>query len=121
VDQLYCVSIPLAQQGHQVTGLDLAEGMLDEARRKSTQVGCSGEVGDRGCPRFCVGRALQVDLLASQFHLPFVDARLDLEACLACVKRHLRPQGRFAVTVFVPNLALLLKTPEEVGIILGLL
>ena len=31
------LSIPLAQEGHQVTGLDLSEAMLDEARRKSAQ------------------------------------------------------------------------------------
>ena len=34
------VSIPLAQAGHQVTGIDMAEDMLAEAERKAAQVGC---------------------------------------------------------------------------------
>jgi hypothetical protein len=41
--------------------------------------------------------------------------RADLEACLACVARHLDTHGRFVVTVFVPNLKMLMMTPEEEG------
>jgi hypothetical protein len=39
--------------------------------------------------------------------------RNDLEACLAAVARHLLPEGRFAVSIFVPSLPLLMKTLEE--------
>src|SRR5262249_27718354 len=37
----------------------------------------------------------------------------DFEASMACVRRHLRPQGRFVVEVFVPDLRMLLQPPGE--------
>jgi 2-polyprenyl-3-methyl-5-hydroxy-6-metoxy-1,4-benzoquinol methylase len=106
------LSIPLAQQGYQVTGLDLAEGMLDEARRKSTQAGVAVKWVTGDCRDFALGERYKLIFLPSN-SICHLLTRVDLEACLACVKRHLHPQGRFAVTVFVPNLELLRQTPEE--------
>lgn len=35
-------------------------------------------------------------------------------SCLTCVKRHLRPDGRFIIAVFVPNLDILRHDPLEI-------
>ena len=106
------ISIPLAQRGHQVTGLDLSEPMLAEARRKSAAAGVDvtwvqGDVRD-----FDLGRQFKLIFLPSN-SICHLLTREDLEACLAGVMRHLHPEGRFAVSVFVPSLSLLLKTVEE--------
>ena len=37
----------------------------------------------------------------------------DFEACLANVKKHLAPNGRFAIDVFVPKMELLINKPGE--------
>ncbi len=106
------ISIPLAQQGYRVTGLDLAEPMLAEARRKAVAAGVAVEwvVGD--VRNFDLGERYNLIFLPSN-SICHLLTRQDLDACLASVARHLRPQGRFAVGVFVPSLPLLLKTPEE--------
>lgn len=105
-------SIPLAQQGYQVTGLDLAEPMLAEARRKSAQAGVEvewvlGDVRD-----FDLGKRFKFIFLPSN-SICHLLTRADLEACLACVDRHLDAGGRLVVMVFVPNLKMLMMTLEE--------
>jgi hypothetical protein len=37
----------------------------------------------------------------------------DIEACLANVMKHLAPNGRFIIDVFVPKMELLIKVPGE--------
>lgn len=106
------ISIPLAQQGYQVTGLDLSETMLAEARRKSAAT--------EATVKWVVGDVRNFDL-REKYNLVFLPSnsichlltREDLEACLASVARHLLPNGRFAVTFFVPKLAWLVKTIDE--------
>ncbi|MCC6455757.1 MAG: class I SAM-dependent methyltransferase [Caldilineaceae bacterium] len=106
------VSIPLARQGYKVTGLDLAKTMLAEARHKASQAGVEvdwvlGDVRD-----FDLGKQFKLIFLPSN-SICHLLTRADLEACLACVAHHLDASGRFAVTVFVPSLELLIKTSEE--------
>jgi SAM-dependent methyltransferase len=106
------ISVPLAQEGHQVTGLDLAEPMLAEARRKAAAAGVAVEwvLGD--VRNFDLGQRYNLIFLPSN-SIAHLLTRDDLEACLACVAHHLLPEGRFAVSIFVPSLPLLMKTPEE--------
>jgi SAM-dependent methyltransferase len=106
------IAIPLARAGHDVTGVEMAEPMLAEARRKSAAAGVDVD--------WVLGDARAFDL-ARQFSLITLPSnsichlltRSDLEACLAAVARHLRPDGRFALNVFVPSLELLLRSPDE--------
>ncbi len=106
------ISIPLAKQGYQVTGLDLAETMLGEARRKSaaTEAAVKWVLGD--ARHFDLGEKYNLIFLPSN-SICHLLTREDLEACLASVARHLLPNGRFAVTIFVPRLPLLMKTTDE--------
>jgi hypothetical protein len=39
----------------------------------------------------------------------------DFEACVASVRRHLLPEGRFVIDYFVPKMDLLLDKPDERG------
>jgi ubiquinone/menaquinone biosynthesis C-methylase UbiE len=105
-------SIPLAQQEHRVTGVDLSQPMLAEAKRKSEAAGVSVEwvVGD--VRHFELGQQYKLIVLPSN-SICHLLTRDDLEACLASVMRHLHPDGRFALAVFVPSLPLLMKTLEE--------
>ena len=107
-------SIPLAQQGHRVTGLDLAETMLDEARRKSAAADVNVEWVQGDVRHFDLGQQYKLIFLPTN-SICHLLTRQDLEACLASVARHLAPDGRFAVSVFVPNLPMLMRTLEEEG------
>jgi ubiquinone/menaquinone biosynthesis C-methylase UbiE len=106
------IAIPLAQQGYQVTGIDLAEPMLTQAKHKAaaTDVAIQWVTGD--VRNFDLGEQYKLIYLPTN-SICHLLTRDDLEACLASVLRHLQPQGRFAVSVFVPDLSLLMKTPEE--------
>jgi SAM-dependent methyltransferase len=106
------VAIPLAQEGFRVTGVDRAEGMLREARRKSAEENADVEWVRADVRDFSLGKTFALIILPANalIHLLHLS---DLEACLACVRAHLAPEGRFIVDVFVPKAELLVNRPGE--------
>ena len=82
-------TIPIAQAGFQVTGIDLSQAMLAEARRKASllEVQVAWVWGD--VRNFDLDRTFPLILLPGNAicHLLTLP---DLEACLACAKKHLR-------------------------------
>lgn len=104
------IAIPLAQAGLEVTGLDMAEGMLARAREKATALGVDvtwvhGDVRDFDLE----GRFGLIIFPANALcHLLTL---ADFEAALACVVRHLREDGRFILSVFVPHFGILSQDP----------
>jgi SAM-dependent methyltransferase len=90
-------AIPLAAAGFQVTGLDFSDVMLDYAKQKSDQV--NWVKGD-----FC---NFDLDTTFSLITIPYFTFNLILEleaveACLACVRRHLEPGGKFVLDLLNP-------------------
>src|SRR5215510_9642719 len=87
------VSIPIAQLGFAVTGLDIVPGMLERARSKSA-----------GLPTRWVGGDARTFDLGEQFRLIFLTGnafqafltRADQEALFARVRAHLYVGGLFA-------------------------
>ncbi len=106
------VAIPLARAGHDVTGVELAEPMVVEAERKSRAAGVAVNWVRGDVRAFDLGRQFKLIYLPSN-SICHLLTREDLEACLATVVRHLHPEGRFALNVFVPSLPMLLESPEE--------
>jgi SAM-dependent methyltransferase len=106
------VTIALAEAGFRVTGIDSAEGMLREARRKSAErdvdvAWVQADMRDFGLD----GTFSLIIVPANAFlHLLYLS---DLEACLGSVRKHLAPEGRFVVDVFVPKAELLINKPGE--------
>lgn len=96
------VTLPVAAQGMDVTGVDLAHSMLEHARQKAKAQGLnihwveadarSFELRTRFQFVFITGNAFQAFLL-----------REDQEALLASVKRHLTPDGIFAFETRNPS------------------
>ena len=106
------IAIPLAQAGHAVTGLEMAEPMLVEAERKSQAAGVAITWLRGDARAFELGRQFRLILLPSN-SICHLLTREDLEACLVTVARHLHPEGRFALNIFVPSMPLLIKSSEE--------
>lgn len=106
------IAIPLAQAGHDVTGVEMAEPMLVEAQRKAQAAGADITWVKGDARSFDLGRQFKLILLPSN-SICHLLTRPDLEACLAAVARHLHPDGRFALNVFVPSLPLLMRPTEE--------
>jgi len=104
------VLLPIAREGLACTGLDASRAMLDVLRAKDPPpnlrlVAAPMQAFDLGAERF--------RLIFSAFrplqHLYSVEDQL---ACLAAVRRHLAPGGRFAFDVFVPDLARIAHVEE---------
>lgn len=106
------VTLALAQAGFSVTGIDTSEGMLKEAWRKSEEAGAIVEWVKADMRDFNLDRAFSLIILPANSLWHLLDPS-DFEACLANVRKHLAPYGRFAIDVFVPKMELLINNPGE--------
>lgn len=95
------IAVPIAQDGHQVVGLDRSAAMLERAERRARRA--SADV------RWVEGdmRAFSFDGTFSLIFIAFNSFLMlnadDRWACLARVREHLAPKGRFAIDVFQPD------------------
>jgi len=100
------VTVPVARAGVDITGLDISPAMLRIARRKLRAAGpLPGQVtfkrGD--------ARSFRLD---QQFNLAFIPFNsfllflsvADQRQALERIRRHLKPGGRLALDIFVPDL-----------------
>ena len=101
------VAIALARKGFRVTGLELSEGMLARARRRTAHL--TPEVQAR--LEWVQGDMADFDLPGRRFGLIFVafnsfwlltDPAAQRD-CLACAARRLAPGGQLVLDVFPPN------------------
>jgi ubiquinone/menaquinone biosynthesis C-methylase UbiE len=102
------LTLPLAQAGHEVTGIDFSPAMLARAREKlaaeprSVQDRVTLVEGD--ARRIELGATSPFDLVLAPFrvlqHFPAIADQLDV---LAAVRRQLRPGDRLVFDVFNPS------------------
>lgn len=106
------VAIPLASEGFRVTGIDNSEAMLREAGRKSVAANVDVQWLEADMRDFDLGTEYALIIIPNNAlgHLLHVN---DFEACLASVRRHLAPAGKFVIDVFVPKMELLINKPGE--------
>ena len=91
------VTIPLAQQGYMITGLDIASEMLDLARFKAADLPIQWVEADL--------RAFQLDqhfqmICTTGRVFPHLLTRSDQEAALARIREHLAPGGIFQIDAY---------------------
>jgi SAM-dependent methyltransferase len=107
------VSRALLSAGHSVIGLDLSLPMLERAREqvpRAARERAHFVCGD--ARRFELGRKFPVILMAFN-SFEHLYTRVDVDACLQSVKRHLAPGGVFAFDVQNPDLAWLTRDPDK--------
>ena len=102
------LSIPLAQAGFSVAGLDNSPALLQFAASKSGDV--KWIAGDMRS--FDLDERFALIILPSN-NLGHLHTPEDFESCISSVKRHLQPAGAFVIDVFVPNFKLLLRDAAE--------
>lgn len=96
------ISIPLAKAGHQVTGIDHSKSMLQEARRAAETQSATVKWIEADMRGFDLGETFSLIIIPSNTICHLLD-HAALEGYLQCVARHLKPAGRFALSVFVPD------------------
>jgi 2-polyprenyl-3-methyl-5-hydroxy-6-metoxy-1,4-benzoquinol methylase len=99
------VTIPMAQAGAKVTGLDNAAPMLEIARRKAHEAGVDVTWLETDMASFTLeGRFGLVAIPFRSFCLLLTEEAQ--RSCLACAREHLVPGGVLALNFFNPDPAL---------------
>lgn len=109
------VSVPLAEDGHAVVGLDPSEPMLERARARAAERGIAadGLTLHRGDMRdFKLGARFPLVIAPFNVLMHLYDPD-DFARCFACVAEHLAPGGRFVFDVRVPQLKELARDPDR--------
>ena len=106
------VTIPIAALGLDVTGVDLAQPMLEHARKKADAQNLNVRWVEADARSFDLGGKYPFILLTGNAFQAFL-RREDQEAMLASVKRHLTPNGIFAFETRNPSGHDLTNQPEE--------
>jgi SAM-dependent methyltransferase len=105
------VTIPLAENGVEIVGLDIVPGMIELARNKSGKLPIEWVVAD--VRTFQLGRKFRLIFESgSVFH--HMLTRQDQEAYLARVREHLENNdGRLVLSLFLPKPRNLISSEEE--------
>ncbi len=102
------LTIPLARAGIPMTGLDIAEPMLQEARAKAAAACVDVAWVEADCREFSLGKKFK--LIFFPYHsIQHLHEKESLEALFKCVKKHLDKGGVFIVNAFNPSLKLLTR------------
>ena len=105
------ITLPIAHDGHDMTGLDISRPMLDLARCKSEAAGMRIEWLEQDCREMRLHRTFALIFSATNAmqHLLDVDS-----ACrfLQSARRTLRDDGTLILDVFNPNPAKLIRTAD---------
>jgi SAM-dependent methyltransferase len=106
------LTIPIAQSGVEITGLDLSPSMLAHARAKAKQTGVEISFIEGDCREFELGRKFALIFMAfnSMQHL---HDHASLAGLFSSVRKHLAANGRFIFDVFNPKISALARTPED--------
>ncbi len=106
------LTIPLAEAGLAVTGVDVAQNMLDHARRKAGALPIRWLHAD--CRTLDLGECFRLITMTGNAFQAFI-TRADQEGLLGSVARHLAPDGRFAFETRFPRPSTLFATDVPAG------
>lgn len=106
------VLLELAAVGLEVHGLDYAEDMLGEMRKKAAERGLKLQLYIEDMRQFDLKRTFSsILIVANSFsHLYALD---DIQRHLKCVQQHARPETKYIVDMFTPRLDFLMKEERE--------
>lgn len=106
------ITLPIARQGVDITGLDLMPSMLAQAEVKSGAEGLKVRWVQGDYRDYDLGQRFDLVFVAfnSLLHLHDVDS---YERFFAAASRHLAPTGRLIIDVFNPNVAMLATGKER--------
>lgn len=106
------ITIPLARQGFDVTGLDISEGMLKIAKEKAEMEHLSCTFLHADCRKFSIPRKFNLIFLPfnSIAHIHDIGS---FEGLCNAVKNHLTEDGHFIIDIFNPKLEVLMSDPSK--------
>ncbi|RKX27223.1 MAG: hypothetical protein DRP47_06865 [Candidatus Zixiibacteriota bacterium] len=106
------ITIPLAEAGLKMTGLDISPPMLQQARVKAEKKGLNIEFIETDCRNFDLEERFSTILFPFNA-IAHIHDHESYEALFSCVKNHLQDGGRFIVDWFNPRLDILIRDPDK--------
>lgn len=106
------LTIPLAKEGINITGIDISEAMLHLAKLKSSKSGVSIRFVQADIRRFDLGEKFKFIFIPAQ-SLSHLHTRAEIEDCFSCVRRHLAVEGRLLIELFNSSVKLLGRETER--------
>lgn len=102
------LTIPLAKEGVNITGLDISEEMLNLAKLKASKSVASIRFIQGDVRRFDLGEKFKFIFIPAQ-SLSHLHAREEIETCFSSVRRHLVEEGRFLIELFNSSVGMLAR------------
>lgn len=96
------MALRLVQHGYEVTGLDIVPEMIEWATQKAAAQGLSVEWVVADARTFHLGKQFPFIYMLGNAFQHFL-SRPDQEALFACIREHLRPDGRFLFVTRNPS------------------
>ena len=106
------ITIPVAEQRIQITGLDISEHMLSFAKKKAASKNVHIEWVQADCRNFNLDKKFALILLPFN-SIAHIHSLESIESCFSSVKKHLKDSGRFIIDIFNPRLDILLRNPSK--------
>ncbi len=106
------LTIPLAKQGVNITGMDISEDMLNLAKLKVSKSGASIRFVQGDMRSFDLGEKFKFIFIPAQ-SLSHLQVREEVEDCFACVRRHLADEGRFLIELFNSSVSMLARETDR--------
>src|SRR6059058_5521085 len=95
------ITVPIAQDGHHIVGLDRSAAMLERAERRARRANVEIRWVEGDMRAFSFNEAFALVFVALNSFL-MLDPN-DRWSCLARVREHMAPRGRVAIDVFQPD------------------
>jgi len=106
------LTIPLAREGINITGMDISVEMLQLAKVKASQSGASLRLIQGDMRSFDLGEKFKFIFIPAQ-SLSHLHTRPEIEDCFSCVRRHLAEEGRFLIELFNSSVRLLARETDR--------
>ena len=108
------VTLPIAQSGVDIVGLDNSKGMLEQARAKARLLedghgDINLHLGDMR--NFSLGRTFPLVIIPFRGFLALLSVE-DQVRCLTSIREHLEPDGRLIFNIFVPDPQMLVEDED---------
>ena len=110
------LTIPIAEAGFQIVGIDLSEGMLEHANKKVSNLNIPVQFLSGNMSDFSLSQEFRTIIFPSNNLAHLMNYR-EAEACFTKVHNHLKDDGAFIIDAFVPSLSILSKSSEEEEVI----